>query len=291
VAFVADDLEVYPLDSNGKRDVFVANVETGEIQLVSRRAGAHNSTNGHSSSPLVSSTGEYVLFYSDATNLHALDQNGESDVFLAAVTWDLPQLPGDYNLDGRVDAADYSVWRDALGATGLVPYNGADGDGDGTIDQDDYAVWKANFGRTLEAGSVELGPGSGKPGIEKLIESNLLLQGQVEELTAGQASSGTRAIRWEHELGSLGLEKMRGRTQRLPPAEPGAGGRVRVAVESRDLALLAWRAGLGRRGDERGLRVRDWELDRGGDAEDVAFEDVDAAIELLADGVPALITR
>jgi hypothetical protein len=32
-------------------------------------------------------------------------------------------------------------------------------------------------------------------------------------------------------------------------------------------------------------------LDRGGDAEDVAFEDVDAAIELLADGVPALITR
>lgn len=60
----------------------------------------------------------------------------------------LPSLPGDYNLDGVVDAADYSVWRDALGQSVANAYDGADGDGDLMIDQDDYAVWRANYGRT-----------------------------------------------------------------------------------------------------------------------------------------------
>jgi hypothetical protein len=30
-----------------------------------------------------------------------------------------PALPGDYNGDGTVDAADYVVWRKTLGTTGL----------------------------------------------------------------------------------------------------------------------------------------------------------------------------
>jgi hypothetical protein len=208
------------------------------------------------------------------------------------------QLLGDYNNVGGVDAADYSTWRDSLGATGLVPYSGADGDGDGTVDQDDYAVWKANFGRTLEAGSVELGAGSAEPDGGSAVAQSIVLHGEVEERTAGQASSGTQMFGRMRRIGPLisGENGLGTRRSKAPAdLEAGnsaeAGGRVRVAVESRDLALLAWRAGLGRRGDERGLRVRDWELDRGGDAEDVAFEDVDAAIELLADGVPALITR
>ncbi len=56
-------------------------------------------------------------------------------------------LPGDYNRDGIVDAADYTVWRDSLGQPGLVPYSGPDGDGNGLIDLEDYLLWKANFGR------------------------------------------------------------------------------------------------------------------------------------------------
>lgn len=52
---------------------------------------------------------------------------------------------GDYNGDGMVDAADYSVWRDALGQS-VDPYDGADGDGSGTVDAADYDVWKASFG-------------------------------------------------------------------------------------------------------------------------------------------------
>ena len=52
-------------------------------------------------------------------------------------------LPGDYNGNGVVDAADYTVWRDSLNSTAVL---GADGDGDHRVDQDDYEVLKANFG-------------------------------------------------------------------------------------------------------------------------------------------------
>ena len=52
-------------------------------------------------------------------------------------------VAGDYNSDGVVDAADYTVWRDTLGSTADL---GADGDGNGTVDAADYTVWANNFG-------------------------------------------------------------------------------------------------------------------------------------------------
>ena len=44
-----------------------------------------------------------------------------------------PAGNGDFNGDGNVDGADYTVWRKSLGMTGLVAYAGADGDGDGNM--------------------------------------------------------------------------------------------------------------------------------------------------------------
>jgi hypothetical protein len=72
-------------------------------------------------------------------------------------------LPGDYNGDGRVDAADYTVWRDTLRDFG--PDLAADGDGNGQVDGGDYAVWRSNFGRVagsaLSVGAVAVPePGS-----------------------------------------------------------------------------------------------------------------------------------
>ena len=61
--------------------------------------------------------------------------------------------PGDYNGDGTVDAADYSVWRDSFGsATDLR----ADGNGNGVIDDGDYDVWKSLFGSTYGSGTGSL---------------------------------------------------------------------------------------------------------------------------------------
>jgi hypothetical protein len=70
----------------------------------------------------------------------------------------LPLLPGDYNDDNAVDAADYTVWRDALG-DGAPRYSGPDGSGNGIIDDDDYLVWKANFGHTVAPGAGALAAG------------------------------------------------------------------------------------------------------------------------------------
>jgi hypothetical protein len=64
-----------------------------------------------------------------------------------------PELLGDYNLNGEVSAADYTVWRNALGTSGLTPYSGADGSGDGTIGPEDYGIWKAHYGETIEQGT------------------------------------------------------------------------------------------------------------------------------------------
>jgi len=80
---------------------------------------------------------------------------GQIDIgsFEAQTAVQPPELPGDYNVDGTVDAADYTVWRNALGTSGIEPYSGADGDGNGRIEAADFGVWKSNFGETLQTGS------------------------------------------------------------------------------------------------------------------------------------------
>ena len=61
-------------------------------------------------------------------------------------------LPGDYNNDGMVDAADYTVWRDNLGAVGGTL--GANDTIGGTIDSDQYDLWVSNFGATASPSSA-----------------------------------------------------------------------------------------------------------------------------------------
>ena len=57
-------------------------------------------------------------------------------------------LTGDYNGDGEVDAADYTVWRDNLGNAAVPPGSGADGDGDGNVTPLDYDFWADNYGNS-----------------------------------------------------------------------------------------------------------------------------------------------
>jgi autotransporter-associated beta strand protein len=76
-------------------------------------------------------------------------------------------IPGDYNGDGTVDAADYLVWRNTYNSSTLLD---ADGDEDGTVDDDDYAIWQASFGSV----APPLGAGSGaervpEPGARALV--------------------------------------------------------------------------------------------------------------------------
>lgn len=57
---------------------------------------------------------------------------------------DAPSMPGDFNGDQRVDAADYTVWRDNL--EGDESALGGGGDGSGTVDSGDYDLWVSNYG-------------------------------------------------------------------------------------------------------------------------------------------------
>jgi fibronectin-binding autotransporter adhesin len=59
-------------------------------------------------------------------------------------------VAGDYNQNGIVDAADYVLWRNNLGA-GSLPNEG--GISPGMVDADDYTFWRSRFGATSGAGS------------------------------------------------------------------------------------------------------------------------------------------
>jgi pectinesterase len=64
-------------------------------------------------------------------------------------------LQGDYNNDGIVDAADYTVWRNHLGESDETNIN-FNGDGD-DVGLSDYGVWKDNYGISNLEGSGSLG--------------------------------------------------------------------------------------------------------------------------------------
>ena len=57
----------------------------------------------------------------------------------------LTAVAGDFNGDGVVNLADYTVWRDNLGTASESAINHA-GDGVAGVDASDYQVWKSNFG-------------------------------------------------------------------------------------------------------------------------------------------------
>lgn len=59
-------------------------------------------------------------------------------------------LAGDFNSDGLVNIADYTVWRNNLGAADDAAIGNA-GDGVAGVDAGDYSVWRENFGATRES--------------------------------------------------------------------------------------------------------------------------------------------
>jgi hypothetical protein len=94
-------------------------------------------------------SGANTLSYTDNTNLDndiaALNIHGASDVNFTLQLAVTP--PGDYNHNGVVDAADYTIWRDTLGSTTDLRANGDNsGASANKIDQADYAFWRSHYG-------------------------------------------------------------------------------------------------------------------------------------------------
>ena len=72
------------------------------------------------------------------TNLTALQQEVVWTVDFAGIL-----LAGDYNSDGKVDDADYVVWKTDFGSGVKLA---ADGNRNGVVDVADFTVWRDNFG-------------------------------------------------------------------------------------------------------------------------------------------------
>lgn len=62
----------------------------------------------------------------------------------------LDTLPGDFNGDGFVNLADYTIWRDNLGGSEDDGVLNGNGDG-GLVEASDYTLWKQNFGSEANA--------------------------------------------------------------------------------------------------------------------------------------------
>ena len=88
-----------------------------------------------------------------------------------------PFAPGDFNRDGRVDAADYAFWRADFGSTAELA---ADGNGNGVVDAADYVVWRRHLGHghsSIAAANV-----IPEPGATGFVLSSLCVLGQIRLL-------------------------------------------------------------------------------------------------------------
>lgn len=89
----------------------------------------------------------------------------ESEQDVGIVTGDKGDA-GDFNDDGVVDAADYTVWRDNLGTDHILGGHGDEnGDSLNLVDIDDYTLWKANFGHVSSTPAASAIPEPGTLGL------------------------------------------------------------------------------------------------------------------------------
>ncbi|WP_425397365.1 DUF7453 family protein [Aeoliella sp.] len=77
--------------------------------------------------------------------------DGTGGVFVSSLVATATGTPGDFNGDGLVNLADYTLWRNNLGAADDAVINNA-GDGLPGVDSTDYEVWKSHFGQSDSAG-------------------------------------------------------------------------------------------------------------------------------------------
>jgi hypothetical protein len=135
-------------DANARSDLTLAVYDTNGTSLL----GLANSTAAGGIESLqnlsLDEEGEYFVRVTGAADTVQLY---ELTLSVASVA---PMLLGDYNGDGTVNAADYSVWRDAMTEAETDLLNDPT---PGLVDETDFAYWRAHFGETL-------GGGAGLPG-------------------------------------------------------------------------------------------------------------------------------
>jgi len=198
--FVAESVTGQLFTGQFERDTDPATFNgTNMTQLLERRAEFESLIPGGGSIDLPVSFGEdldgnlYIVDFGSGGLGNPGFNTGE--IFVV-----VPFVPGDYNLNGFVDAGDYTVWQDNLGNTGSpgLPGDGDNGSGtgrpDGIVSQADYEFWKTRFGTTFA--SVSAGAMVPEPATWLLLSTGLFGLNRVCGLNRNRADRKTMAVRY-----------------------------------------------------------------------------------------------
>lgn len=81
VAFTSNATDLIPSTTNGQWQIYVRDTQSNTTELI---AVASNGSTGNSASPAasISGDGRYVVFESKATNLDAIDDDPQADIFV-----------------------------------------------------------------------------------------------------------------------------------------------------------------------------------------------------------------
>ncbi len=111
VAFFSDSTNLDPADTDNVRDVYVKNLKTGDISLVSTSSSGVKATGLGSVNPSISGSGRVVAFESFATNLDPADTDQGLDIYVKTLgTGDLVLAStSDTGVKGNGISADPSL--------------------------------------------------------------------------------------------------------------------------------------------------------------------------------------
>lgn len=149
------ELEGPTWNTSGIGSTIYATVNAGTVDEVTYRREANTNAGTFNQSDLpvhfglgdVTLVDELKIVWTDGTVQRFFDV--PVDQYMT-INFAVP-TPGDYNGDGTVNAADFTVWRDNFGSTANLA---ADGNNNGVVDQADYAIWKQNYGQTAASGAA-----------------------------------------------------------------------------------------------------------------------------------------
>ncbi len=121
-----------PLASTIIKEQFIRTRDGDRLFYRSNDAGLY--TGGVLNASIASLVNLNTIKLSDVIELNAAVGSLQDNLFFAS-------LPGDFNYDGAVDAADLGMWRSQFGTTGAA----CDANHDGRVDGDDLVIWQQQF--------------------------------------------------------------------------------------------------------------------------------------------------
>ena len=126
---------------------------TGNIDLTALGNALDVTGSGSGSWVIATYTGSRTGTFESVTSGFTVDYGTGSNSQITLMGSVVTGVIGDYNNDNKVNAADYTVWRNSLGAAGSSLQHRDPANGTGAVTVADYNSWKTHFGETS--------PGSG----------------------------------------------------------------------------------------------------------------------------------